>query len=123
MDSVRIKEVLNGLRAKLKQRGAKGIIGLQRTFKIIDDDGSKSLSYDEFLKAMKDFRIDIKEDDVPKLFSYFDSNQDGSINYDEFLRAVIGEMSDFRKNIVKKIFTRLDVNGDGVITIDDIRGK
>lgn len=117
----RIKNILNGLRAKLKHRGAKGIVGLQRVFRIIDNDDSKSLSYDEFLKAMNDFKIDINQEDIPPLFAYFDTNQDGSINYEEFMRAVLGEMNEFRQNVVKKIFARLDVNGDGFISIDDIR--
>lgn len=38
------KELLEKFKDKLKQRGAKGVLGLQRVFKTMDDDDSKSLS-------------------------------------------------------------------------------
>ena len=45
--------VVKKLQTELKSRGARGIIGLGRKFKIMDDDGSKSLNMAEFKKAMK----------------------------------------------------------------------
>ena len=45
------------LKEKLSTRGARGIIGLQRQFKIMDDDGSRSLNKYEFSKAMNDFML------------------------------------------------------------------
>ena len=78
---------------KLKGRGARGIIGLQRIFKIMDDDESGSLSLREFSKACKDFRIGISEENVPALFSMFDANGDGTMSYDEFLYAVRGDLN------------------------------
>ena len=36
-------ELAEQLRVKLASRGARGMIGLQRTFKIMDDDNSRSL--------------------------------------------------------------------------------
>lgn len=78
--------LLSLFRDKLKARGAKGLIGLQRLFKIMDDDGSQTLSLPEFSKACRDFRIGISDENVPILFSKFDVNNDGTISYDEFLR-------------------------------------
>jgi calcyphosin len=69
-------------------------------FKIIDDDGSHSLSENEFSKACKDFKVGISDENVPTLFSAFDSNHDGTINIDEFLRAIRGELNDFRRGLV-----------------------
>ena len=34
-------ELLRKFKEKVKSRGAKGLIGLQRIFKIMDDDGSQ----------------------------------------------------------------------------------
>ena len=45
------------LKDKLASRGARGFIGLQRQFKIMDDDGSKTLNKAEFDKAMHDFGL------------------------------------------------------------------
>ena len=50
-------ELLERFRDRMKQRGARGILGLKRIFKIMDDDGSKTLDKQEFLKALKDYRI------------------------------------------------------------------
>lgn len=80
-------------RDKIKARGARGMVGLQRIFKIMDDDGSKSLSLPEFSKAVRDFRVGISEENVPVLFSAFDTNGDGTMDYDEFLYAMRGEMN------------------------------
>ena len=64
---------------KLKARGSRGMIGLQRLFNMMDDDGSKTLSMPEFAKACKDFKIGISEENVPILFGVFDKNGDGTL--------------------------------------------
>ena len=66
-------------RKKVLQRGARGIIGLQRIFKIMDDDGSKSLSRQEFEKACRDFKAELNQEDIAVLFTAFDINRDGTI--------------------------------------------
>lgn len=55
-------------RSKLAERGARGIIGIQRQFKIADDDNSKTLSYYEFAKACSDFKINLATNDIKLLF-------------------------------------------------------
>lgn len=57
------------------------MIGLKRLFAIMDDDGTQSLSLPEFVKAVKDFRIGISEENVPILFQRFDTNGDGTLNF------------------------------------------
>ena len=109
-------------REKIKSRGARGIIGLQRLFKIMDDDSSKSLNEYEFSKAIKDFRVEIPDDALHVVFSVFDYNRDGTINYDEFLRAVRGEMNDFRRGLAVQAFKKIDVDNSGVLDIHDIKG-
>ena len=88
-----VNALLQAFRDKIKQRGARGIIGLQRVFKIIDDDGSRSLSFLEFRKCLNDFRVDVPPEAARTLFSAFDVNGDGSIDYDEFLREIRGELN------------------------------
>jgi Ca2+-binding EF-hand superfamily protein len=77
-------------RDKIKSRGVRGIIGLQKLFSIMDDDGSKSISLFEFSKACKDFRVGINEENVPLIFDLFDTNHDGTLNVNEFLMAIRG---------------------------------
>ena len=88
----------------------------------MDDDGSKSLIYDEFAKAMHDFRVDLTPEEYPKLFYAFDRDGNGSVDYDEFVRAVRGNMNQSRLSIVHQAFKKLDRDGSGVVDIQDITG-
>jgi len=110
-------------RDKLKGRGAKGMIGLQRLFKIMDDDGTQTLSLPEFSKACRDFRIGISDENVPILFSKFDINNDGTISYGEFLNAVRDPMNERRIALVEKAFHSIDQNGNGFIEVSDIKAS
>lgn len=105
----------------MKSRGARGIMGLKRVFKIMDDDRSGFLDKSEFNKALKDYRINVNANEGNQLFRIFDINGDGQISYDEFLRGVIGEMNKGRKTWVKKAFDKLDKNRNGIVDIDDIK--
>jgi len=50
-------ELLTVLRKKLFSRGARGIIGLGRNFRVMDDNHSMSLDKYEFEKGMSDFGL------------------------------------------------------------------
>lgn len=65
----------------MKARGPRGLIGLQRLFKMMDDDGSETLSLAEFTKACRDFKVGISEENVPILFDKYDVNRDGTLSY------------------------------------------
>jgi Ca2+-binding EF-hand superfamily protein len=110
------------VRSKVTARGARGINGLRRVFKIMDDDGSKSLSRAEFIKAMQDYRITGDHDEASRIFNLFDRDHSNTIDYDEFLRAIVGEMNDRRQALIVQVFKKFDRNGDGVINIEDIKG-
>lgn len=115
-------EVLLKFREKLASRGTRGIMGIRRSFKICDDDGSHSINYNEFSKLIKDYRIALNDSEIKKLFGIFDIDGSGEIDYDEFVKGIVGDMNDYRKNFVKKAFKKLDKNGNGMIELDDIRG-
>jgi calcyphosin len=76
------------LRNQLKSRGANGISGLSRAFRRMDFDGSKSLSYDEFSRALNESGLVISEPDKRRLFLYFDRDRGGSVDYNEFLVGI-----------------------------------
>ena len=88
----------------------------------MDDDNSRSLSREEFKKAMKDFKIDIPDDQIAIVFIAFDLNRDGTIAYDEFLRIIRGDLTPGRLTLVKKAYTKLDRDGSGIVDINDIKG-
>lgn len=115
-------DLVKMFRDKLASRGARGILGMQRIFKIMDDNGNGQLEIQEFWKAICDFRIQISPEECRTLFDLFDINGDGTVSYDELMRSVVGEMNNFRKQLVRKAFEKLDKNGNGIIEIDDIKG-
>lgn len=117
-----VNELLDNLRNKLASRGARGFIGLARQFKIMDDDNSRTLEYPEFSKAMKDFRVDLPEDAVRRLFAYFDADRNGFVDYEEFTHRLRGPMNEFRKGLVSTAFGKLDKNGNGIVEVDDLKG-
>lgn len=97
------------------------MIGLQRIFKIMDDDNTGTLSIQEFWKACKDFRVNISQDECRKLFDLFDENDDGELNYDELIVNIRGQLNPFRRNLIKKAFDKLDANGNGQLEASDIK--
>ena len=117
-----MEQLAETLKNKLASRGARGIIGLQRQFKIMDDDNSKSLNKYEFNKAMTDYMLGFSAAENSALFDYFDVDSSGSISYDEFIRAVRGPMNMTRKKVVAQAFKKMDKDGNGWIDINDVRG-
>ena len=116
------EDLLQRLRDKLKTRGARGIIGLAKQFRIMDDNHSLSLDKFEFSKAMSDYMLGFSEGETQTLFAHFDFDRSGLIEYDEFLRAIRGPMNANRKAIVMRAFNKMDKDGSGMIDINDIRG-
>ena len=62
---------------ELKSRGARGIIGLGRKFRIMDDDGSKSLNLGEFKKAMRECNLQLDDIELRHLFTYMNKPMKG----------------------------------------------
>lgn len=108
-------------RDRIKARGARGIMGLQRVFKIMDDDESRCLSQYEFSKACRDFKIGISEDNLPVIFNAFDLNHDGTLSIDEFLMAVRGDLNQTRRSAVEAAFKKIDKDRNGFLDLEDIR--
>ncbi len=122
-DPVDARKLVSIFRERIKGRGARGIMGIQRLFKIMDDDGSRSLSEAEFAKACSNFKIGISDENIPVLFRAFDTNRDGTLNIDEFLMAIRGELNDKRRALVVKAFKMIDRDGSGYLDPNDIRSS
>jgi len=95
-----VSDLIEKLRSKLAARGAHGIYGLGRNFKIQDRDNSFTLDRDEFTIAMRNFGLGFTTDQVFTLFQAFDINKSGTIDYDEFLRTISGSMNPLRTLLV-----------------------
>lgn len=117
-----INEILEKVKVKLASRGARGLIGMGKQFKIFDDDNSRSLDQYEFKKAMNEQRLGLSDSEIITLFNAFDRNRDGSIVYDEFVRVLRGPMNNFRKKLVAQAFSRIDRDNNGHVDIEDLKG-
>lgn len=115
------EELVTIFRAKLASRGARGIIGMQRIFKIMDDNDSGTLDIQEFWKALCDFRIAVSPEECRQLFDLFDTDESGEVSYDELMRAVAGEMNPIRKSLCGKAFKKIDRDGSGELDVSDIK--
>ncbi|CAL8278881.1 unnamed protein product [Merluccius merluccius] len=110
------------LRLQCLARGSSGIKGLGRTFRIMDDNNSRSLDVKEFLKGLSDYGILMEKQEALSLFQLFDRDSSGMIDFEEFLLTLRPPMSNARKEVIMEAFRKLDKTGDGVITVDDLRG-
>jgi Ca2+-binding EF-hand superfamily protein len=115
-----LETLLGNLRARLKNRGIRGFIGLKKLFASIDLDGSGNIEFDEFSRALRNFRITSNETEASQLFAYFESSP-GKISYMQFIDKIRGPLNEQRKALILAAFNTLDVSGDGQVKLEDIR--
>lgn len=124
-----VEAVLEALRAALRSRGAVGIQGIRRNFKICDTDGSRKLDRDELAKCLRLCKLELTDAQFDTLFTHVDADGSGRVDYDEFLRAVRGRLAPLRRKLVVNIFNGIDQRprrgagglSDGVLTAADLR--
>ncbi|EGR32164.1 hypothetical protein IMG5_094270 [Ichthyophthirius multifiliis] len=116
------EEIFNQLKCKVLNRGIRGFLSLNKTYRIIDDEGNRMINIQDFIKVCKDLRTGINEGEFTAVFKLFDQNAIGFIDFDKFLKAITGNMNTFRKNIVMSAFAKLDKTKSAVVDIDDILG-
>jgi Ca2+-binding EF-hand superfamily protein len=119
--SQKAEDPMEQLRLNCLSRGAAGIKGLGRVFRIMDDNGDKKLDFSEFKKGLKDYGVTLSDEKARQLFDQVDTDKNGSISFDEFLVKLRPPMNQARKSIVEKAFRKFDVTGDGQVTIDDVK--
>ncbi|KAH8417952.1 hypothetical protein KR222_009033, partial [Zaprionus bogoriensis] len=136
------KDSIYKLRLHCYTRGATGIMGLARAFRVMDEDGSKTLNQEEFKNGINNLRLDLTDSDIDDLFKRFDTDGNGTINMTEFLLKLRvsrrecpaieldnpcttlllqPEMSASRLSIIEKAFHKLDKDQDGKITVNDLK--
>ena len=54
----------------------------------MDDDGDHAISYNEFSKAMRDYKIQLSEPELRAIYADFDEDGDGIVSIDEFIREL-----------------------------------
>lgn len=100
-------QILDCLREKFSKRGVKAFVCLRKQFKYMDDTHDGTLTYAQFAKSLRDYRIEIAEDDMQHLFKFFDKNANGRLDIADFMDAFIGELSDNKYALVKAVYDHL----------------
>ena len=97
-----------------------GIRGVSHLFKRIDKNGNKQIDVNEFYWGLKEFGVNLTEEEAMGVLRIFDKDKSGTISFEEFLRSLKGDLNNFRVGIIRKAYEKLDVNGDGTVRLDDI---
>uniref|UniRef100_A0A0B6ZN71 EF-hand domain-containing protein n=1 Tax=Arion vulgaris TaxID=1028688 RepID=A0A0B6ZN71_9EUPU len=117
---VQAKNPLELVQAQFLARGASGIKGVQRRFRIMDDDGNRKLNFEEFSKGIHEVGVVLNKEQEIELFRFFDRDGEGTIDFEEFLRTIQPQMNDRRRKLVEAAFVKMDNTGDGTVTVKDI---
>jgi len=116
------EQALDKVRRRIIERaGGSGFRAVVRSLRLMDDDGSRSLSRAEFKDGMATYGVALSTADVDHVFSQFDRNGGGSITITEFLRTLRGPMNPRRLKLVKDAFALIDHDGSGVVTFDELK--
>ncbi|KAJ8270942.1 hypothetical protein GJAV_G00121000 [Gymnothorax javanicus] len=110
------------LRLQCLARGAAGIKGLGRTFRLMDDDGSRSLDLQELMRGLEAYGVPVSRDEAQQIMSALDKDGGGTLNFSEFLEALRPPLSCSRRAVIEAAFAKLDRSGDGVVTVQDLLG-
>lgn len=117
-----LDSIMKRIREKIVSRGAVGIDGLGRLFRIADDNGSRNLDlHEELPKLLGDIGVLINKTEIDELARILDRDGNGMISYDEFIYHLAPPMNARRIDIVNKAYNSIDKNNDGHITIEDIK--
>ena len=123
LNDTNVENVLNIIREKLRQRGVQGISSMARNFRIVDENNTQTIDFNEFKKACKTFNFGLDDNQLKVAFVAFDRDNTGEIDYDEFIRSIRGEMNEFRQKLVQQAFDILDVSKNGEISFEEIKNK
>ena len=116
-----VNEGFESFRKYLQQKDAKTVLTLARQFKILDENGNKTLDFGEFCKGMKNAGLNIPEDVLQELFNDFDYDGSGMISYDEFMVKILGNLNPRREAVVRAAFNKLDLDKSGVVELNEVK--
>ena len=116
-----MNSLMTRLRTRIVERGAVGVKGIGKLFKIADDNRNQVLDlHNELPKLMNDIGFILNKTELNELIRLLDKDGTGTISYDEFLYQMAPPLSEERISWINKAFDKLDVDGSGVVAISDL---
>ncbi|KAL3881564.1 hypothetical protein ACJMK2_027990 [Sinanodonta woodiana] len=64
---------------------------MRRAFRVADPSGSGLVDAMEFRRVLRQFNVNLMEDEFFHLLSYYDKNMDGNISYNDFIRSYLNK--------------------------------
>ncbi|XP_020607546.1 calcyphosin-like protein [Orbicella faveolata] len=116
-----MEAIINKVRVACEKRGTTGPRKLANTFKLFDDNGDKKLSFEDFMKGMRDYQTGVTPEEGRTFFDELDKDKSGYLSLAEFLNMLREPLSAKCLEVVEKAFAKLDKTGDGLITSEDLR--
>ncbi len=114
---------LEDIKKKILGRGLRGLLGILKSLRLLDQDKLQNLPVNAFVKALNDYRLGIDEMVIKQILEDEKLILNGRVEYETFLSLVIGKMSQFRKKLVEGTYGRISTDKKGYVTVDDIKGK
>ena len=119
---IELNTLMTRIRERIVERGALGVKGIGRLFRIADDNADNAIDlHNELPKLMNDIGVILNKTELTELERLLDRNGDGTISYDEFLYQMAPPLSEERIKWINKAFDKLDVDGSGLVNIADIQ--
>ncbi|XP_024357118.1 calcium-dependent protein kinase 26 isoform X2 [Physcomitrium patens] len=97
------------------------IAGLRNIFKIMDVDGSGTITFEELKQGLQKVGSNMREADVRDLMDAADVDKNGTIDYGEFLAATINMNKVEREENMLAAFRYLDKDNSGYITGEELQ--
>ncbi|ERN08574.1 hypothetical protein AMTRI_Chr11g155370 [Amborella trichopoda] len=95
--------------------------GLKELFKMIDTDGSGTITFEELKEGLKRVGSELMESEIKALMDAADLDHSGTIDYGEFLAATMHLNKMEREENLASAFSYFDKDGSGYITIDELQ--
>ena len=97
------------------------IAGLHNIFKIMDEDGSGTITFEELKLGLQKVGSNMTESDVWDLMDAADVDKSGTISYGEFLAATINMNKAEREENMLAAFRYLDKDNSGFISGEELQ--
>ena len=116
-----VNKAFESFKKYLQQKDAKTVLTLARQFKIMDENGNKTLDFGEFRRGIRNSGLDIPDKVLEELFNEFDYDGSGFISHDEFMVKLLGNLNARREAVVRAAFDKLDIDKSGFVDLNEIK--
>ncbi|GJP61043.1 hypothetical protein CLOP_g18254 [Closterium sp. NIES-67] len=109
------------LRVIAESMSEEEISGLKETFKMMDTDGSGTITYEELRAGLKRIGSTLNDSEIRELMDAADIDGNGTIDYGEFLAATVQLNKIEREETLFAAFSYFDKDSSGFISTDELQ--